>query len=59
MKDLVDKEDDLTRATELVREAAELSRAHLSETAEELLWIAEVMEGEIDVIRGENGLWPA
>ena len=43
--DLFEKEDDLTRATELVREAAELSRAHMSETAEELTWIAEVMEG--------------
>lgn len=57
--DLFEKEDDLTRATELVREAAELSRPHMSETAEELTWIAEVMEGEISVIRGERGLWPA
>ena len=59
MNELVDKEEDLTRATELVREAAELTRPHMSEAAEELLWIAEVMDGEIDVTRGENGLWPA
>ena len=54
-----EKEDDLIRATELVREAADLSRSHMSETAEELNWIADVMEGEICVIRGGGGLWPA
>ncbi|MBP5288921.1 MAG: hypothetical protein J6Z79_03505 [Clostridia bacterium] len=54
-----EKKEDLTRATELVREAADLSRAHMSEAAEELTWIAEVMEGEIHVIRSEEGLWPA
>ena len=59
MEDVYDTLEDLSRATELVREAAELSRGTLGDTAEELSWIAEVMEGEISVRRGQEGLWPA
>lgn len=59
MEDLFNKENDLTRAVDLVREAAELSRTHMSEAAEELSWIADVMADEICVVRGQEGLWPA
>ena len=50
-EELYAREDDLCRAAELAREAAELSRAHQPEAAEELTWIAEVMEGEVNVLR--------
>ena len=59
MELLTERKEDLSRATELVREAADLTRDHMSEAAEELTWIAEVMEGEICVIEGQEGLWPA
>lgn len=50
-ENLYEREEDLTRAAELAREAAELSRRYQPEAADELSWIAEVMEGEVRVIR--------
>ncbi|MBQ3865477.1 MAG: hypothetical protein II776_01145 [Clostridia bacterium] len=56
---LYEKEDDLKEAVEKIREAADLTRAHLEDAADDLIWIADVMEKEIDTARAKRDLWPA
>ena len=56
---LYEKEDDLQEALEKIREAADLTRAHLEDAADDLAWIADVMEKEIDTARAKRDTWPA